>query len=105
MAREKTPKPTPQPAESDFEHSMTELERIVEELESGALPLDASLAHYERGMALAKRLTASLDQAEKRIEKLVEAESADATEEPTTEPAKLELRPPAPGSSEGELPF
>jgi exodeoxyribonuclease VII small subunit len=105
MAREKTPKPSAQQAEADFEHSMTELERIVEELESGALPLDASLAHYEKGMALAKRLTASLNEAEKRIEKLVEAESAEAEEEPTTEPAKLELRPPAKGSPEGELPF
>lgn len=105
MARDKTPKPSPQQAEADFEHSMTELERIVEELESGTLPLDASLAHYEKGMSLAKRLTATLDQAEKRIEKLVEAESADAAEEPTTEPAKLELRPPGKGSPEGELPF
>ena len=96
MAREKDEKP----AERDFENSMTELERIVEELEGNQLSLDQSLAHYERGMALAAQLTKTLDQAEKRIEKLVEAETADAA--PTTEPLEPGGGRPSP---EGELPF
>jgi exodeoxyribonuclease VII small subunit len=103
MAREKKADPPPSQHEQDFEQSMTDLERIVDELESGSLPLDASLAHYEKGMSISKRLTQTLDQAEKRIEKLVEAESAD--EPPETEPAAPELRSPGPGSPEGELPF
>jgi exodeoxyribonuclease VII small subunit len=103
MAREKKADPPPSQHEADFEQSMTDLERIVDELESGALPLDASLAHYEKGMSIAKRLTQTLDQAEKRIEKLVEAETAE--EPPETEPASPELRSPGPGSPEGELPF
>lgn len=96
MAREQGEKP----AEKDFESSMTELERIVEELEGNQLSLDQSLAHYERGMALAAQLTKTLDQAEKRIEKLVEAETADAA--PGTEPMEPAGGRPAP---EGELPF
>ena len=104
MARDQTKKPSPQEAEADFEKSMSELERIVEELEGGTMPLDASIAHYEKGMSLAKRLTATLDQAEKRIEKLVEAETADA-EAPEAEPARPALKPPGKGSLEGELPF
>ncbi len=102
MAREKQAKPAAgENPEADFEQSMTELERIVEELEGGQLTLDQSLAHYEKGMGLAKGLTQTLDLAEQRIEKLVEAESAD--EEPGTEPFEDEApgRPPR----EGELPF
>ena len=95
MAPEKSAK-----AEADFEGSMTELERIVEELEGNQLSLDQSLAHYERGMALAAQLTKTLDQAEKRIEKLVEAETAEAA--PTTEPMEPGGGRPA---AEGELPF
>jgi exodeoxyribonuclease VII small subunit len=84
-------------APPDFESAMTELERIVEELEGNQLTLDQSLAHYERGMVLANQLTRTLDQAEKRIEKLVEPEAG----EPRTEP----LESAANRSAEGELPF
>ena len=114
MAREKSEKPG-EAAPADFEGAMTELERIVEELEGNQLSLDQSLSHYERGMALAAQLTKTLDQAEKRIEKLVEGENG----EPRTEPMESSAPPPAaeesaprrspppPGrsSSEGELPF
>lgn len=97
--------PTPAQAEADFEHSMNDLERIVDELEGGQMPLEASLANYEKGMALAKKLTAALDQAEKRIEKLVEVETAEAAAgDEAAPPPKLELKPPG-GASEGELPF
>jgi exodeoxyribonuclease VII small subunit len=101
MAPKLPAKPPAEDHEAGFEQDMNELERIVEELEGGELTLDQSLKHYEKGMVLAKQLTKTLDQAEKRIEKLVEAESADAA--PTTEPIEGD----APGRSgpEGELPF
>lgn len=114
MAREKSENPagsTP----ADFEGAMTELERIVEELEGNQLSLDQSLSHYERGMALAAQLTKTLDQAEKRIEKLVEGENGEPRTEPmesgaaappAEENAPRRSPPPAgraPG--EGELPF
>jgi len=65
----------------DFESSMKRLVTIVEELEAGSLSLDQSLARYEEGMKLSRRLTRTLDQAEKRIERLVEEGG-----EPTTRP-------------------
>lgn len=59
-------------AEPPFEQALERLETIVEELESGSLTLEESLARYEEGVRLSRRLTTSLDQAEKRIERLVE---------------------------------
>jgi exodeoxyribonuclease VII small subunit len=102
MAREKNAKAAEgDQAGAGFEQSMTDLERIVEELEGGQLTLDESLAHYEKGMGLARQLTKTLDQAEKRIEKLVEADAAGDT--PGTVPLEAESR--AAGGNEGELPF
>ena len=65
-----------------FEEALERLETIVEELEGGSLSLEQSLARYEEGMRLSRRLTQTLDQAEKRIERLVEEEG----EAPTTRP-------------------
>lgn len=66
--------------EPSFEEALERLETIVEELEAGSLSLEQSLARYEEGMRLSRRLTRTLDQAEKRIERLVEGEG----NEPTT---------------------
>ena len=70
----------------------------MEELESGELSLEDSIARYEEGIQLSRRLQQVLDESEKRIERLVEKEGA----APSTEPMEL-----APGrdSPEGELPF
>ena len=80
----------------DFEESMEQLEKIVAELESGELSLEDSIARYEEGMKLQRRLTEVLNQAEKRIERLVEKGGT-----PTTEDMGRESQ----DSSEGELPF
>ena len=69
----------------DFEQSMKRLETIVEELETGELSLEDSIARYEEGIQLSRRLTTVLDESEKRIERLVERN--DAT--PVTEPMEL----------------
>jgi len=55
-----------------FEEALTRLETIVEDLEGGQLTLEESIARYEEGMKLSRGLGKTLDQAEKRIEKLVE---------------------------------
>jgi exodeoxyribonuclease VII small subunit len=68
--------------EPSFEEALERLETIVEELEGGSLSLEQSLARYEEGMLLSRRLTQTLDKAEKRIERLVEEEG----EVPTTRP-------------------
>ena len=84
----------------DFERALERLETIVEDLEGGALSLEESLARYEEGIRLSRRLSRSLDAAEQRIEKLAESGS-----EVTTEPLELESRPTDPQGGEGELPF
>ena len=60
------------PKISDFEKSLKELETIVERMEKGEQTLEASLKDFERGNTLAAACRASLEEAEQRIEKLVE---------------------------------
>lgn len=55
-----------------FEEALGRLEAIVEDLEGGELTLEESIARYEEGMRLSRGLAKTLDEAEKRIEKLVE---------------------------------
>ena len=81
----------------DFEQSMKRLETIVEELESGELALEESIARYEEGVKLSRALTRTLDAAEKRIERLVEGEAG-------APPATRAMEPDA-DAPEGELPF
>jgi exodeoxyribonuclease VII small subunit len=56
----------------DFESAIAELEKIVKQLEDGDLPLDKSLALYERGVALTRYCHDQLGSAERRIEQLTE---------------------------------
>ena len=60
------------PKISDLEKSLKELETIVERMEKGEQTLEASLKDFERGNVLAAACRASLEEAEQRIEKLVE---------------------------------
>jgi exodeoxyribonuclease VII small subunit len=56
----------------DFESAIAELEKIVKQLEDGDLALDASLALFERGVALSRYCHEQLGNAERRIEQLTE---------------------------------
>ena len=53
-----------------FETTLAELEGIVKRLESGDLPLEESIALYERGMQLSAQSRAQLEAAETRVELL-----------------------------------
>lgn len=50
-----------------FEQAMKELERVVDQLEKGDVPLDASITLYERGAALKKRCEDELKRAEEKV--------------------------------------
>lgn len=54
-----------------FEDALKALEDVVRRLESGEVPLDQSIALYERGEALRAHCQARLDAAQARIEKIV----------------------------------
>lgn len=53
-----------------FEKAMAELEAIVGQLERGSVPLEQSIAFYERGETLKAHCEALLRKAEMRIEKI-----------------------------------
>jgi exodeoxyribonuclease VII small subunit len=53
-----------------FERAIEELELIVKRLEDGKVPLEESVAIYERGEALKRRCEELLRQAEARVEKI-----------------------------------
>ena len=55
----------------DFEAAMRELEGIVERLEHGDLPLEESLAAFERGVLLTRSCQAALKVAEQKVEILL----------------------------------
>ena len=66
-----------------FEDALRELEQVVGKLERGEVPLDDSIALYERGAALKKRCEAKLKEAEEKVAKL----TLDGDGQPTcTEP-------------------
>ena len=55
-----------------FEDALTRLETIVTELERGELPLDESLKIFEEGIKLSKTCLKILDDAERKVEILVQ---------------------------------
>jgi exodeoxyribonuclease VII small subunit len=70
-----------------FERAIEELETIVKRLEEGKVPLEESVAIYERGELLKRRCEELLRQAEARVEKI----TLDAAGKPTgVEPLDVE---------------
>ena len=66
MSKKETPV-----AEMSFEAAMAELEAVVTQLDRGEVPLDQSIALYERGAALKAHCEAKLKEAEEKVEQLV----------------------------------
>ena len=56
----------------DFEHSLAELQQLVERLESGELSLEDSLGCFEQGIRLTRECQAALTQAEQKVRILLE---------------------------------
>ncbi len=55
----------------DFEQALAELEAIVQRMERGELPLEESLAQFERGVRLARQCQQALDAAEQKVDALM----------------------------------
>jgi len=55
----------------NFEKALSELETIVEAMESGSLPLEKMMEQYEEGMRLISFCSAKLNEVEKKIEIMV----------------------------------
>jgi len=52
---------------AQFEHSLDELEQLVNKMETGELNLEQSLVSYERGVNLYRQCQHALEQAQLRI--------------------------------------
>jgi len=79
-----------EPSEDDisFEEAIRRLGHIVEQLERGDLPLEASLRLFEEGIGLARVSQRRLDGAERRIEELL---GVDEDGEAMTRPLEAKL--------------
>ena len=69
-----------------FEQAFAELEQVVQQLDSGNLTLEESLALFERGTVLSQLCERRLDQAEQKVQLLGGLESG----QPTLTPFPLE---------------
>lgn len=77
MPKKDTPDASPV---ARFEHSLDELEQLVEKMEQGEMSLEDSLAAYERGVGLYRRCQAALEQAELRVRLLSDPEDPASAE-------------------------
>ena len=59
---------------ANFEAALAELEALVERMDTGQLPLEASLEAYQRGISLLKYCEKVLSAAEQRV-KVLEGET------------------------------
>ena len=59
------------PPNKSFEAALDELEQVVEQLESGKMALEDSLAAFEKGVGLVKYCNQKLNEVEKKVELLV----------------------------------
>ena len=64
MSRKKSP--------SQFEDAMEELEKLVEQMEQGDISLEESLKAFERGIKLTRTCQQALQDAEQKVQMLLE---------------------------------
>ena len=69
-------------AKKTFEQSIRQLEKIVQELESGDLPLEKAIKKFEEGVQLSKFCSQKLDETEKRITILMQDSEGHVSEVP-----------------------
>lgn len=67
-------------ANQTFESALKKLEKIVEELEAGELPLEKSLKKFEEGISLSKFCSQKLEETEAKVAQLVKDADGDTEE-------------------------
>jgi len=65
-----------------FEQSLKQLERIVQELEDGDLPLEKAIKKFEEGIQLTKFCSEKLDETEKKVSILLKNAEGQIAEKP-----------------------
>ena len=69
-------------SKNTFEQSLKQLEQIIEELESGKLPLEKALKKFEDGINLSRSCSSKLDEIERKITILLKDKTGDVIEKP-----------------------
>ena len=73
-----------------FDKSLVQLEKIVQEMEGGSLPLEKMMEQFEEGMRLIALCSAKLNEVEKKIEIMVKKGDKIVTEPFEPEEGKLD---------------
>lgn len=60
-----------------FEENLADLEAIVQKLENGDVALEEAIVEFQKGMQLSKDLQKTLDQAEKTLVKVMQADGTE----------------------------
>lgn len=63
--------------EKKFEENLADLEAIVQKLENGDVALEEAIAEFQKGMQLSKDLQKTLDEAEKTLVKVMQADGTE----------------------------
>lgn len=61
-----------------FEENLQDLEAIVTRLENGDVPLEEAISEFQKGMVLSKNLQKTLEDAEKTLIKVMQADGSEA---------------------------
>ena len=70
-------------AKKTFEMAMKQLEQIVQDLETGDMPLEKAIKKFEEGIKVSKYCSEKLDESEKRITLLMrDSDGKNASEVP-----------------------
>ncbi len=89
-------KPKSSSATPTFETAMDRLEAIVEQMESGKLPLEELIVRYEEGMSMVKVCQERLTAAEQKIEIIARDKAGQAVVKPFDPEAAATPSNPAP---------
>ena len=65
----------------NLEKSLADLEELVEELESGDLPLEKAMKKFEEGIKLTRGCQAALKEAEQKVEILLKSAGGEELED------------------------
>ncbi len=65
----------------NLEKSLADLEKLVEELESGDLPLEKAMKKFEEGIKLTRGCQAALKDAEQKVQILLKSAGGDSLED------------------------
>jgi exodeoxyribonuclease VII small subunit len=65
----------------NLEKALSDLEKLVDELESGELPLEKAMKKFEQGIELTRNCQTALKDAEQRVEILLKSAGGEELEE------------------------